>query len=552
MQGWLARTAQGRSRPPPSLLTDSSLCTHHSPLENRHSSIDIRHSPSLDEVHAASYTTTVSGSSDDPLDCAVTRPKSLHRLAAAALALLVSAVLVAGCASPDADSTTATDGPTSTPLGLTADPGVGEPDWVDDVVMYEVFVPDVSPSGTFAGVVDRLDSLKAMGVNTLWLMPIHPVGEKRAKTNIGALGSPYAVRDYRAANPDYGGDDGFRTLVEEAHARDMYIIIDWVANHTAWDHPWVENHPEYYTEGPVDGRFTYPLLDGDTTDWTDVVDLDFSNQEMRAKMIEAMEFWVREYNIDGYRCDVAHQVPLDFWRTAIDSVEAVRPVLMLAEAAEPEMHEVGFDLTYAWPFYGTLKRVWEGAPASELLVQVDTTLEDLPGPSRRLRFTTNHDETAWDEPPTELFGDQGSKAAFVLATSMPGIPLVYNGQELGVQDTVSFFEATPYDWSTRNAFSAFYQKYLQFYTTSDIMRDGALKILTPDAEDAVLLSRSTDAGELLIAVNIRDTEATINLPEEYTGSPLSDVLSGETISGDAIPLAPHGYHVLQVGGNGQQ
>lgn len=474
------------------------------------------------------------------------RPFALHRVLSATIALLLTAALIAGCG---AETDTSPDAaPASTPLDIVADEGVGEPDWAREVIMYEIFVPDFSEEGTFQGVVDRLDSLKAMGINTLWLMPIHPVGKERAKTDIGPLGSPYAVTDYKGVNPDYGGEEGFRTLVEEVHARDMYIIIDWVANHTAWDHPWIEDHPEYYTEGPVDGRFTYPLLDGDTTDWTDVVDLNFDNQEMRGKMIDAMQFWVEEYNIDGFRCDVAHQVPLDFWDTAIDSVEAVRPVLMLAEAAEPEMHTVGFDLTYAWPGYGAIKGVWEGNPASSFLTQADTTLEDLPGASQRLRFTTNHDETAWDEPPTEVFGGiEGSKAAFVLATSVPGAPLIYNGQELGVEDTISFFEATPYDWSQESEVRDFYTDYLQFYSTSAIMKAGAFEVLTPDAKDAVLISRTTDDGELLIAVNVRDREASLSLPDAYAGNTLTDVLTGETVSGDAISLAPHGYHILRVG-----
>jgi glycosidase len=460
--------------------------------------------------------------------------------------VVLSAILIAGCGGegqPDADSA-----PASTPLNITADDGVGEPDWVKDIVMYEIFVPDFSEEGTFQGVVERLDSLKAMGVNTLWLMPIHPVGEKRAKTDIGPLGSPYAVKDYKAANPQYGGDEGFRKLVEEVHSRDMYIIIDWVANHTAWDHPWVSEHPEYYTEGPVDGRFTYPLLDGDTTDWTDVVDLNFENQEMRTKMIDAMKFWVEEYNIDGFRCDVAHQVPLDFWNDAIDTLETVRPVLMLAEAAEPEMHSVGFDLTYAWPFYGTIKRVWEeGAPVSELITQADTTLEDLPGPSKRLRFTTNHDETAWDAPPTEIFGgEEGAEAAFVLATSMPGVPLIYNGQELGIQDTISFFEATPYDWSTQNETRSFYANYVAFYAESEALRNGDYEVLTPDAEDAVILSRSAGDEELLVLVNVRDKAVDMQIPAEYTEETLVDVLTGQSVPGMDLTLDPYAYHILRV------
>ena len=223
---------------------------------------------------------------------------------------------------------------------------MGEPAWVQGATVYEVFVPDASEEGTFQGLIRRLDEIQQMGVNTLWLMPIHPIGEKRRKSDIGSLGSPYSIEDYYAVNPDYGTKEDFRALVDSVHARGMHIIIDLVANHTAWDHPWLEKHPDMYSDGPTNG-FTVPVLDGDTTDWTDVVELDFDSPRTRQEMIDVMQYWVREFNIDGYRCDVAHAVPLDFWENAIDSVETHKEVLMLAEAAEPEMHEVGFDQTYA-------------------------------------------------------------------------------------------------------------------------------------------------------------------------------------------------------------
>jgi len=458
------------------------------------------------------------------------------------LPLLLTAFLVAFGLSAGCNGTT--DGPS----GPTSIDGVGAPDWVDDAVVYEMFIPDFSEEGTFRGAISRFDELKDMGVTTIWLMPIHPVGEKRAKTDIGALGSPYAVRDYKGVNPEYGGAEQFRAFVDSAHAKDMHVIIDWVANHTAWDHPWVENHPEYYTEGPIDGRFTYPLLDGDTTDWTDVVQLSFDNQEMRGKMIDAMQFWVEEYNIDGFRCDVAHQVPLDFWDTAIDSLETEKEVFMLAEAAEPEMHSAGFDLTYAWPFYGALKRVWEeGEPVHHLMTQVDTTLGNIPGAGRRLRFTTNHDETMWDATPLQLFGGrEGSQAAFVLATTMPGTPLVYNGQELGIRDTVSFFAAQPYDWTQDDTLVPFYTEHLNFWRASSALRTGSFESLTPDAEDAVLIERAAADETLLVAVNVRDASTTLDIPDAYSEQTLTDVYANETVTADPLELGPYAYRILRV------
>lgn len=418
---------------------------------------------------------------------------------------------------------------------------------MQDAVVYEVFVPDASEAGTFQGLIGRLDEIEEMGVNTLWLMPIHPIGEERRKDDIGSLGSPYSITDYYAVNPDYGTEEDFQALVDSVHARDMHIILDLVANHTAWDHPWLEENPDMYTPGPIDG-FTVPVLDGDTTDWTDVVDLDFENEQTRQSMIDVMQYWVREYDVDGYRADVAHAVPLDFWNAAIDSVEAVKPVLMLAEAAEPELHEVGFDYTYAWPFYNQLKTVWEdGAPVHTLATQVDTTLDDLPTAAQRLRFTTNHDETMWDATPPELFdGAEGAEAAFVLATTVPGTPLVYNGQELGVADTVSFFARTPYDWDEENDVRSFYREYLTLYRDSPALHEGTFDVLTPEADDALLFSRSSEDREMLVAVNVRDEATTVAVPTPYTETALEDAFSGEEVDRDTLALDAYDYRLLRV------
>ena len=437
-------------------------------------------------------------------------------------------------------------GPSESGQGTVGIDGVGEPGWVEDAVIYEVFVPDASEEGTFRGLIDRLDEIERMGVTTLWLMPIHPIGEERRKSDIGALGSPYSIQDYRAVNPDYGTKADFQALVDSVHARDMHIIIDLVANHTAWDHPWLEQHPERYSDGPING-FTVPVMNGDTTNWTDVVDLDYGNPETRQAMIDIMQYWVREFNIDGYRADVAGAVPTDFWTNAIDSVETIKPVLMLAEDAQPEMHRAGFDLTYAWPFYDRLKQVWaEDRPVHTLASQVDSTLQSLPGEAERMRFTTNHDETMWDATPPELFGGlEGSKAAFVLATSMPGVPLVYNGQELGVSDTVSFFSRTPYDWAAQNPeVQAFYRDYLTLYQETPALHDGQLEVLTPEAEDVLVYRRYTDASEMLLAVNVRDTSATVAVPPAYDDASLVSARSGQPLERDSLSLSPYGVRML--------
>jgi len=458
----------------------------------------------------------------------------LRRFVLAAFTVLFALGFASCTSSPDQSESTAID-------------GVGEPAWVQDATVYEVFVPDASKEGTFRGLIGRLDEIQQMGINTLWLMPIHPIGVKRRKDDIGALGSPYSIRDYYAVNPSYGTKEDFQALVDSVHARDMHIIIDLVANHTAWDHPWLEEHPDMYTDGPING-FTVPVLNGDTTDWTDVVDLNFDNPRTRQEMIDIMQYWVREFNIDGYRADVAGAVPLDFWENAIDSVETHKEVLMLAEDAQPEMHEVGFDYTYAWPYYDRLKQVWaEKRPVSTLATQVDSTLANLPRAAERLRFTTNHDETMWDATPPELFGGlEGSKAAFVLTTSLPGVPLVYNGQELGVADTVSFFSRTPYDWGEQPEILGFYRDYLNLYRNSPALQEGSFEVHTPDAEDVLVYERATDEETMLAAVNVRDTSQSVPVPEAHADASLTNALTGETMEGETMSLGAYGYRLLRV------
>lgn len=453
--------------------------------------------------------------------------------------LLLALVLVVGCDSgaPPDDALNETPRPDTTA-------------WVGDAVIYEMFIPDFSEDGTFQGAIERFDHLEELSINTIWLMPIHPIGEERAKTDIGPLGSPYSIRDYYAVNPNYGSEEDFQAFVEEAHDRNMHVIIDLVANHTAWDHPWLTEHPEWYEDGPIDG-FTVPVMDGDTTDWTDVVQLDYDNPELRDEMITMMQYWVREFDIDGYRADVAGLVPNDFWTRAIDSLEAVKnPVFMLAEDAGPEMHNTGFDLTYAWPFYGEMVQTWEeGRSLSELVETIESVEDELPDGALRMRFSTNHDETAWDAPPPALFGGlEGSKTAFVFATTLPGVPLIYNGQELGVQDTVSFFEATPYDWDMDpdSTLMPFYTEYMDFYTGSKALQEGSLDILTPNSDNALLYRRVADAEELLIAINVRNTEVSIDLPEEHQGRTWTSVFSDETVTSATFNLAPYEYQILRA------
>ena len=455
----------------------------------------------------------------------------VHRVRTLAVVFLL--LVGAGCAeAPE-------PGPEAVP------PAAEQPAWVDDAVIYELFVPDFTEEGTFRAVIPRLDELQDLGVTTLWLMPIHPIGVENRK---GPLGSPYAIRDHYAVNPNYGTEDDFRALVEAVHARGMHLIIDFVANHTAWDHPWTEEHPDWYTPGP-EGGLTPPMdpTTKELTDWTDVADLSYESPGLRAEMTNVLRYWVEAFDIDGYRCDVASWVPYDFWESAIDTLRQIKPVLMLAEADDPEMHRVGFDLTYGWPAYGDLKAVWRGAPVSTLVERVQAVEAALPEGGQRLRFITNHDETAWDAPPPRLFGGQeGARAAAVLTYALPGVPLVYNGQEIGVPEPVPFFESTPYVWSQHPETRAFYERFFDLYAASDAFREGSVAFPDPDAEDVLLITRTTDDERLLVAVNVRDQAASVPVPAAFRDATLTDAFTGEAVTAETMDLEPYGYRILRA------
>ena len=415
--------------------------------------------------------------------------------------------------------------------------------WIDNAVLYELFVPDFTDEGTFQAIIPRLPELKALGITTIWLMPIHPIGIAERK---GTLGSPYAIRDFYDVNPDYGTKDDFKALVEAVHAEEMYLILDFVANHTAWDHPWTTEHPDWYTPGR-DGGLTVPISpEGDLTNWTDVADLNYDNPDLRAEMINVMRYWVEEFDVDGYRCDVAGWVPFDFWKDAIAAVREVKPILMLAESDDPGLHRAGFDLTYAWPFYSTLKDVWEGASVSTLIDLVQEVDATLPEGGRRLRFITNHDETAWDATPPQLFGGlEGAQAAAVLTYTVPGVPLLYNGQEIGQDTQVPFFEETPYDWTQRPEMRAFYEDLLELYAESAALRQGSFTAFD-GGEDVALFARTAATEQLLVAVNTRPQSVAVTLPTTLQGDRLTDVLTDEpVIAGQTLSLGPYAYRVLQ-------
>ena len=415
--------------------------------------------------------------------------------------------------------------------------------WVNRSAIYEVFVRDFSPSGNLRGVTGGLDRIQAVGADVVWLMPIYPVGVAKRK---GPLGSPYAVRDYRAINPAFGTAADFRALVNAVHARGMRLILDWVPNHTAWDNVWVAQHPDFYIHNDS-GGLTVPRDDkGKLTDWTDVAQLDYGNPGLRREMIAAMRYWLDQFGIDGFRVDAAGFVPDDFWREAVPALRAAvaRPILLLAEWGDLKMHRFGFDLTYAWDAYSTLKGVWKGVPADSFVRREVRDLAAMPPGGMRLRFTTNHDETAWDKPPVTLFGNAaGARAAYVAMALLPGRPLVYDGQEVESPQVLRLFYRDPIAWNQARAAQAlpFYRRVVRLARADSAFIRGDFRDVETSAPDDVIAYLRGDA---LVLANARPRRIVVTVPG-FNVDGARDLLTNRVQRGATVTLPAYGAVVLR-------
>jgi len=343
---------------------------------------------------------------------------------------------------------------------------VEHPEWSKNATIYEVNVRQYTPEGTFNAFSEHLPRLKEMGVDILWFMPIHPIGKINRKETESSMGSYYSVQDYKAVSSDYGTDEDFRRMVEQAHGLGMKVILDWVPNHTAWDNPWTENKDWYVLN--EEGDFIPPL----GTDWTDVIQLDYTNEEMRAAMIDAMKYWVAEFGVDGYRCDVAGMVPTDFWVQAHAELDEVKDVFMLAEDGEPELLIEAFDMNYAWEYAHIIREIAKGAMTFDRL---DSLLAEdakkFPDNSYRMYFTSNHDENSWNGTDIEMYGDNFQNFA-VLSATIDGMPLVYSGQEAVLDKQLLFFEKDEIEWKDY-ALVDFYTDLLALNKLNEALWNGA-------------------------------------------------------------------------------
>lgn len=392
------------------------------------------------------------------------------------------------------------------------------PDWVKDAVLYEVNIRQYTPEGTFEAFAEHLPRLKDLGVDILWIMPIHPISEKNRK---GTLGSYYAVKDYKGINPEFGTMADFKNLVSEAHDLGFKVIIDWVANHTGWDNQWIFDHPEWYTKDST-GAIIAP-----NPDWSDIADLNFDVQPMRRAMIDAMDFWLEEANIDGFRCDVAWGVPQDFWEEARASFDSIKPIYMLAEDEDhPGLLKYAFESNYTWKLHHTMNAVAKGEQTAQDLRNYFVEMDEekyTPG-SFPMQFITNHDENSWAGTVNQRMGDAADAFA-AFSFTVPGIPLIYSGQEAGLDKQLAFFEKDEIDWSKLDK-EEFYRRLIELKKTNEALWNGLdggdMKLLNTNHNDQVFaFTREKNSNKLLIIMNLSDrpvvSDIKFDVHEEYDG-----------------------------------
>jgi cyclomaltodextrinase / maltogenic alpha-amylase / neopullulanase len=429
-----------------------------------------------------------------------------------------------------------------TDTALAAQPARQSQAWLTSGVIYEIFPRSFSPEGNLSGITRRLDDLKNLGVSILWLMPIQPNGQIKKK---GSLGSPYAVRDYYAIDPAYGNKGDLRRLVDEAHARQMKVILDIVANHTAWDSVLMA-HPEFYKHDQA-GHITFPH------DWSDVAALDYSNPALRRYMTDMLAYWIKEFDLDGYRCDVAFEVPTDFWEQARRELERVKPgIMMLAEASKPELLRSAFDLDYSWPLLSALNDVlMRGAPASTLRATLEQQQALFPKGALHMRMSDDHDE----ERAMARYGLPGALAASALMFTLDGVPMLYNGMEAGdstESGDPALFEPLKVLWQMaqrRPQFPKFYAAMIPLRRQHAALQNGQLIWVHNSDEQHVFtyIRRSADE-EFLVAVNLSNTPFRGTVEAEARGWKEAPLLSSQTreTAIPALTLEAFEFRVFQA------
>lgn len=414
--------------------------------------------------------------------------------------------------------------------------------WTRDAVLYQINVRQFTPQGTFRAAQAELPRLKALGVDILWLMPIHPIGKVNRK---GTLGSPYAAADFRAVNPEFGAPADLKVFIAAAHAQGLKVILDFAANHSAWDNPLVAEHPDWYLRD-WQGRFR-PT---EWRDYSDIIEFDYDRPELRAWMTETLVGWVRDYDVDGYRMDLAGFVPTDFWNDLRPRLDAIKPVFLLAEWQERELHYRAFDASYAWSWWDSMRNIGQGrADVGALHGYYSDAARPWPHAAMRMLFTENHDKNAWEDTAYEAFGPL-LPAALALQFTSTGIPLVHNGQEACNTRRLKFFERDPIAWR-ECADGALIRELIAFRKANPALANGhwgaRMTKVDNSAETQVLsFVRRQDGNRVFAVFNLSPKPVRVTFPtalqagryREFRGSDVT-IAAGETMA-----LAPGQFRLF--------
>jgi len=414
------------------------------------------------------------------------------------------------------------------------------PEWTKDKNLYEVNIRQYTPEGTFEAFEKEIPRLKEMGVDILWLMPIHEIGAVNRK---GSLGSYYSIKDFYSINHHFGTKEDFSRLVKTIHDNGMFVLMDWVANHTAWDHEWTQTHPEYYSRNE-EGNFMPPV----GTDWDDVIDLNFANKEVHDAMADAMMYWVREFDVDGYRCDAPELVPMTFWKRIRRDLDGIKPVFMLAEGSDPQLHEA-FDMTYSSEMFHTMAALAQGQLSlNSLDSMISTDAKMFPDGAYRMRFLTTHDGNTWTGTLDSLLGPAHEAMAVFIYTA-PGMPLVYSGQESNIRQRLAFFDKDTIQWENYGN-AAFYRSLNLLKKDNEALWNGKYggeyrKLDVSNSPQVYCYKRTSDKNTVITVLNLSDKKVhynIIDIMEDTRRYFEDDKLNFET--GSAVELEPWGYQVF--------
>lgn len=421
---------------------------------------------------------------------------------------------------------------------------VKHPEWSKNATIYEANIRQFTTEGTFKAFESHLPRIKAMGIDIIWLMPIHPIGVEKRK---GTLGSEYSVKDYYGVNPEFGTKEDFKHLIDKIHSLGMYVIIDWVANHSSWDNQLVKDHPDWYTKTEEGNFQPTPWYD-----WDDVIDFDYDKPELRKYMTEALVYWVKDFDIDGYRCDTAGFIPTDFWDNARAEMDAVKPVFMLGEWESRDLHKNAFDMTYSWTLFDKMVAVTRDKKSMGGLVEyMAHDVSTFPRDGYRMLFTDNHDMNSWNNNMEYNFGD-GLEASIVLTGTINGMPLVYGGQEAGLNRSLKFFDKDLIDWS-KMPYEGLFKKLFDLKHRNQALWNGKeggvmVRIYSDKMEQVISFSRTKDKNRVIPIINYSDKPVTVKLNSKYLKGDYTEVFSGKktTLKGDDVfTLQPWEYMVLE-------